>query len=62
MHSLETIKYMNSPKGLEERRLKMEAQKRKDAVRTIDDYLEMGIVEHVGTEDGTPVFAFKKTN
>ena len=53
---------MNSPKGLEERRLKMEAQKRKDAVRTIDDYLEMGIVEHVGTEDGTPVFAFKKTN
>ncbi len=62
MHSLETIKYMNSPKGLEERRRKMEAQKRKEAVKSIDDYLTLGIVEHVGTEEGTPVFAFTKSN
>ena len=62
MHSLEVIKYMNSPKGLEERRQKMEARKRREAVKTIDDYLELGIVENVGTEDGTPVFAFKKSN
>tara|TARA_Y100001963_G_scaffold155698_1_gene247528 strand:- start:211 stop:372 length:162 start_codon:yes stop_codon:yes gene_type:complete len=53
---------MNSPKGLEERRRKMEAQKRKEAVKSIDDYLTLGIVEHVGTEEGTPVFAFTKSN
>ena len=61
MHSLEIIKHMNSPKGLEERRLKMEAERKLKIAKTIDDYIEMGVVEHVGTDDGMPVFAFKKT-
>ena len=55
------IKHMNSPKGLEERRLKMEAERKLKIAKTIDDYIEMGVVEHVGTDDGMPVFAFKKT-
>ena len=61
MHSLEMIKYMNSPKGLAERKRKLEEKRQLDAVRTIDDYLEQGVVEHVGTDNGMPVFAFKKT-
>ena len=62
MHSLEMIKYMNSPKGLAERKRKLEEKRQLEAVRTIDSYLEQGVVEHVGTDEGMPVFAFKKTN
>ena len=62
MHSLEMIKYMNSPKGLAERKRKLEEKERLKAARTIEDYIELGVVEHVGTDDGMPVFALKKSN
>ena len=62
MHSLEMIKYMNSPKGLAERKRRLEEKKRMEAPRTVEDYISLGIMEQVESDDGIPTFAFKKTN